>query len=114
MQWNNHPLSSEHGQTPFQMWTRGFYKYALSDYTTVREVLETNSVDSDYGVDDDAPLPEIQTENFVEIPRSTIELTDDELHIIASSLDPLDNDDDHGISSYQQAQNILRGLNQTQ
>ena len=104
MQWNNHPLSSEHGHTPLQVWTQGFYNFALSDRTTVREMLDSNSVDfQHYGIDDDGPL----RENFVEIPRSAIELTCDEYQQLTDNLDPLVNDNDHGITAYQSAKTIL-------
>lgn len=111
MQWNNHPLSSEHGCTPFQVWTQGFYNYAQSDYTTVREVLDPNSVNfQHYGIDDDGPLPNVQTQNFVEIPRSAIELTGDKLQTLMGDLDPLTNDNDHGVTAYQRAKNVLSNI----
>ena len=45
MQWNNHSMSTEHGQTPFQVWTQGFHNFAMSYYTTVKEVLDPSSLD---------------------------------------------------------------------
>ena len=111
MQWNNHPLSSEHGYTPFQVWKQGFYNYTQSDYTTVREVLDPNSVNfQHYGIDDDGPLPNVQTQNFVEIPRSAIELTGEELQTLMDDLDPLTNDNDHGVAAYQRAKNVLSNI----
>ena len=108
MQWNNHALSSEHGRTPFQVWTQGFYQFALADHTTVREVLDPTSVDfQQYGIDDDGPVPQVQTENTVEIPRSAIELTNDEYQLLTENVDPLFNNNDHGIHAYQSAKNIL-------
>lgn len=108
MQWNNHALSSEHGHTPFQVWTRGFYQFAQSDHTTVRDVLDPDSVDfQHYGIDDDGPLPDVQTENSVEIPRSAIELTSDESQLLIENVDPFMNDNDHGIVAYQSARSIL-------
>ena len=65
MQWNNHPLSREGGHFPLQKRTEGFYQYAQSDYMTVRELLDPRSVDHHYGIDDNAPLPELQTENHI-------------------------------------------------
>lgn len=79
LQWNNHPISGQRGSSPLQLWTKGFYKFAQSDYISVREVLDPKDIDSDYGVDDDAPLPEIQTVNHVEVPESEIELTQCEI-----------------------------------
>ena len=106
MQWNNHPLSSEHGYTPFQVWKQGFYNYTQSDYTTVREVLDPSSVNfQHYSIDDDGPLPNVQTQNFVEIPRSAIEL-----QTLMDDLDSLTNDNDHGVTAYQRAKNVLSNI----
>ena len=71
----------------------------------MREVLDPNF--QHYGIDDDGPLPEVQTENFVEIPRSAIEFTIDEYQLLTDNLDPLVDDNDHGITAYQSAKNIL-------
>ena len=60
-----------------------------------------------YGIDDDGPLPDVQTENSVEIPRSAIELTSDESQLLIENVDPLMNDNDHGIVAYQSARSIL-------
>ena len=93
------------------MWTQGVYNYAQSDYTTVREVLDPNSVNfQHYGIDDDGPLPNVQTQNFVEIPRSAIELTGEELQTLMDDLDPLTNDNDHGVAAYQRAKNVLSNI----
>lgn len=93
------------------MWTQGFYNFAQSDYTTVREILDPNSVNfQHYGIDDDGPLPNVQTQNFVEVPRSAIELTDEELQTLIGNLDPLVNDNDHGVTAYQRAKNILSNI----
>lgn len=65
MQWNNHPLSCERGYSPLQKWTEGFYTHAQSDLLTVRELIDPQNVDNHYGIDDEAPLPELQTNNHV-------------------------------------------------
>ena len=57
MQSNNHTQSSELGYMPSQVWTKEFYESAQSDNTTVREVLDRDSVNFiHYGVDDDEPF----------------------------------------------------------
>ena len=52
----------------------------------------------------------MQTENFVEIPRSAIEITRDEFQLLTDNLDPLVNDNDHNITAYQSAKSILQAI----
>ena len=101
LQWNNHPLSREGGYSPLQKWTEGFDQYAQSDYMTVRELLDPRSVDHHYGIDDNSPLPELQTENHIEVPRSTIQLTEREFYNLLNYVDSLSDDGEHGISLYE-------------
>ena len=114
LQWNNHSLSTEGGKTPLQKWTEGFYNYAESDFTTVREVLNPTDVDAHYGVDDGdddgvQQVPEIQTENHVVVPVCTLHLTEHEEAII-ESIDALIDDNEHGISAYEAANTLLREI----
>ena len=112
MQWNNHPLSREGGYSPLQKWTEGFYQYAQSDYMTVREFLDPRSVDHHYGIDDNAPHPELQTENHIEVPRSTIQLTEREFSTVLNDVHPLSDDGEHGISLYEISKiSLMRILN---
>lgn len=110
LQWNNHPISGHKGLSPLQLWTEGFYKYAQSDYSTVREVLDPREISSDYGIDDNSPLPELQTVNHVEVPSSQIELTQSELNTLFNIIDPTINDNQHGIESYTKARTTLNGI----
>ena len=112
LQWNNHPLSTEGGKTPLQKWTEGFYNFAESDFATVREMLNPTDVDSHYGIDDgddeiQPEVPEIQTDNHVVVPVCNIHLTEHEKDII-ESIDPLMNDNEHGIRAYEATNTLLR------
>lgn len=60
---------------PFQMWTQGFYNFAQPDYATVREILDPNSVNfQHYGIDDDGPLPSVQTQNLLKYQGQQLSL----------------------------------------
>ena len=112
--WNNHPLSTERGKTPLQKWTEGFYNFAESDHTTVREMLSPTDVDSHYGIDDGdddyvQQVPEIQTNNHVVVPICNLQLIEHEQGII-ESIDPLMNDNEHGIRAYETANTLLRRI----
>ena len=80
IQRNSHPLSTEGNMTPYQLWVEGFYRFANSTSQTIREVVDPDTLDvTSYGVDDDCPMPDIQTINHVEIPQSSIVLGDEDM-----------------------------------
>ena len=108
-QWNNHPLSTEGNHTPLQKWTEGFYQVANSDYTTVQELINPNYHNLLYGIDDDGPLPELQTRNDVQVPRSTVELSDNYHNILVKAVNPLA-DGNHGISLYEEVNRNVRNI----
>jgi hypothetical protein len=98
LQWNNHPLSSEQNKTPYQIWIEGFYSQANSSQRAVRLALESAAVDSvNYGVDDYGPLTELQTNNHVTVPRSSIQLTDEQEAVLLLTINPLEDDQNFGI-----------------
>ena len=65
---------------------------------------------STYGLDDDGPVTQLQTNNNVEVPRSSVELTDEDRAILELSLDPLVDDGNHGIYLYLQTMQIITAL----
>ena len=50
--------------------------------------------ENEYGVDDDASLPELQTNNNV--PECAFQLTDKQKALLCMNVHPLDEDDNHG------------------
>lgn len=110
LQWNNHSLSGDGGATPLQRWTEGFYQFALSDYTTVTDVLNPQDCNQDYGIDDDGPMPDLQTNNHVEVPASTVNLTDDQVAQLVRDVNPVSNDNNYGIELYSATRNIVEKM----
>jgi hypothetical protein len=101
--WNNHPVRTENCRSPIQIWVDGFYQHASSCQRAVQTALNQNDIDFEqYGIDDDGPLPELQTNNHVAIPRSTVQLADEEHTILTLAIDPLVEDNNHGINSFLQ------------
>ena len=101
LQWNNHPLSSENNKTPYQTWTEGFYIHANSNQHAVRIALEDQVIDPvTYGVDDNGPLPELQTNDHVVVPRSTIQLAEEQIIALLLAINPLEDDHNYGINIY--------------
>lgn len=109
MQWNNHPMRTEGNRSPLQIWTAGFYEFAESSYRAVRDVLDVQQVDfSEYGIDDNGPTPDVQTNNNVIVPRSLVSLSPIELDFLHDRIDPLVEDGNYGIHSYKETVNIIQ------
>ena len=73
LEWNNHPVRTEYRRTPLQVWVEGFYQQAYSIQPAVRMALDQQVIDpSTNGLDDDGPVPQLQTNNNVEVPRSSV------------------------------------------
>ena len=107
-QWNNHPIRTEGNKSPLQLWTAGFYYLAESDHQAVQDVLDSESVNfNEYGIDDDGPTPPLQTNNHVVVPRSLVELSDDEEAFLNNHIQPLFGDENYGISLYQRTVNVV-------
>ena len=102
MQWNHHPISGEGGYSPLQKWTEGLYSLAGSGNLL--------TVDNHYGIDDDGPLPELQTNNHIEVPQSTIQISDHEINSLLDEVNPLENDNDHGVVLYENAKMALGNI----
>ena len=105
-QWNNHSLRTEHSQSPLQLWTAGIHSFSLSNLINITDVLDYNQC----GIDFDGPLPEIETSNVVEVPQPEVTFNNDELDILNSLIQPLNEDGAHGTSLYEQTVEIMNQL----
>ena len=72
-QWNNHPLSTEKSRTPLQVWSEGLYLNWNSEIHNTCDLVDDDL--TFFGVDDDGPIPDLQTDNDVQIPDCTAELS---------------------------------------
>lgn len=77
-QWNNHILRTE-GLTPLQLYTQGFLS---------RNAFPQNF--TAYGIDDDGPIPQLQTNNNVNVPECLVDLDDEAIQF--EDLDVLEDD----------------------
>lgn len=62
-----------------------------------------------YGVDPDGPVPDLETDNIVIVPESTIQVTDNhtnEIRVLVPN--PLNDDENHGIGHYLTIDNYLK------
>ena len=112
-QWNHHPIRTEGNKSPLQLWIAGFYQFAESDYTAVRDVLDLGTVDfNEYGIDDNGPIPPLQTNNHVVLPRSLVELSEDEETFLDSQVQPLFDDENYGIGLYRRTVSLVQEFQQ--
>lgn len=93
-QWNNHGLSTQGGQTPLQLWHMGIVNNVglPSNYIF--------HVDHTFGIDEEGPLPEFQTNNNVIIPHNNVTINEMAMNFIQRTVDPLHNDRNHGINLF--------------
>ena len=61
--WNNHPLSSEHNLSPYQLWRLGLNSYQISNLEEFNE-LSKNDWESS-GIDYEGPLPSKEDDDII-------------------------------------------------
>ena len=102
-QWNNHPLSSQNNRSPFQL--------LAIDHSRHFNLEQHNMDDGDfYGVDDDGPVAELQTNNLVVVPDVNFDLDNEELEMLTDNLNLLADDGNHGIETYLEVRNRIKAI----
>ncbi|XP_028414092.1 uncharacterized protein LOC114537171 [Dendronephthya gigantea] len=66
-EWNSHPVTSACSYTPIQLWVRGLVASRNTDYSAVNDVLTDRQDFEDLGIEEDGPVPQIQSGNNVEM-----------------------------------------------
>ena len=64
----------------------------------------------EYGIDEEAPHPDIDTDNDVVLPDSGVQLNEDQQVQLEQTINPLFEDNNEGIDLYQQIVIILTHL----
>lgn len=78
--WNCHSLSTEHNLSPRQLWVQGMLRSANSGHTATVSVLNNDQIDwTEYGIDEDGPVPDEQTNYAVNVPLPPFHLSEEEL-----------------------------------
>ncbi|XP_034544131.1 uncharacterized protein LOC117816121 [Notolabrus celidotus] len=96
-QWNNHGLSTQGGQTPLQLWQRGIVNNAGIHNPGMNGICD---IDSGFGIDDNRPLSELQTNNVVVVPSINITISDTTMDTLQQTFDPFEDDGNHGIDLF--------------
>lgn len=108
--WNNHPLRTEGNWNPWQIWVNGMISEDNSGRTAVRDVFEgNNALGHLYGEDPQGPAPNEFDRGSVEVPETTLPLTDMELQAV-SHIIPLSTSDNYGVDLYLQTRDIVTTL----
>ncbi len=94
-QWNNYPLLSEHNQSPLQL------------FSHFSNPCGNENVNGLYGVDQNGPIPELQTSNHVVVPELDIQIDND---FATQDLNVLADDGSHGIDTYLDVRNRIREI----
>ena len=107
--WNSHGIRTESGMSPNQLFTAGALRLQRSQLIAVDFF---DQVDEDYGIDEDGSGPTPDDSEGVSIPRSAVQLSDEEMDELQQAVDPLSDDGNYGINLYQQVVAIIFGFAQ--
>ena len=61
-------------------------------YNCLPDLSDTETVSDDYGIDDLAPMPELKTDNNIQVPGSEIELSSSQHDTLTQAVSPLSYD----------------------
>ncbi len=104
--WNNHGVRTEGARTPFQLFTAGMLRLRHSRL----EAMDFFDIpESDYGVEEEG-LVEDSEEPGVEVPQSSIRLSDVQLQQLRRVVNPLETCDDYGVNFYLNVISILQSM----
>ena len=76
------------------------------------DLLGSTEVDESYGIDDEGLVPDIQTQNHIEVLRISINLTEQQLTYIQQYFQVMDeNDNSYGMNTFCNLVEHLEGIN---
>ena len=85
--WNCHSLSTENNLTPRQLWIQGMVDCINSNLTAVTSIQSGAQVNwDDYGIDEDGPVPESQSDYNVTVPESPINVTEEQVNLLQEAV----------------------------
>ena len=98
-QWNHHGVRTTGHQTPLALWHTGILNAPDDSH-----IINCQT----YGIDWDGPMCGVVTDNNIVVPDSHIQLTEQQLHELHNSVDPLSDDGNNGISHFLNVVGIIR------
>ena len=103
--WNHHSIRSAHNKSPHQLFTAGMLLLQHSQHIAMDFF---NSVNEQYGIDDDGPEPDLEASG-VEVPQLTYQISAHDLHQLQNTVNPLTVSENFGIDLYQ---NVVQFISQ--
>ena len=100
--WNHHPLRTERGLSPMQLWTRGM---CLATPTVFEQ-----PADFDYGIEPGQSQNPFDAGNAVEIPESMINLSDAQLEYIQRHYSSLADSEYQGLDLYLSLVDVVNAM----
>ncbi len=103
-QWNSHGLTSEHGNSPYQLFTSGILESHGSQYTGVQAFMEDGRQEQE-GADAEREDENSDTHDYIQRPALSMiqcPLTQNQLTELQGRVSPIDDGDSIGIETYKQ------------
>ena len=99
-QWNNHPVTTQCNFSPNQLWIQGMLNFRNSEYKAVADVTAGNL--DHYGIDEEGPLLEMQSDYAVNVPVTTACLPQGQETALQEARNAIfQSGDENGIVAYQ-------------
>lgn len=108
-QWNSHPVTTETNFSPRQLWVSGMVTLQQSNYTAVQDVLGASTDYSNYGIDEEGPVPEAE-EYRISVPPLALQLSADQLHLVQNAINESRDESQNGTFSYMMALEIIHSF----
>ena len=90
----------EANKSPYQIWIQGFYNCANSNHGAVLDLLSNPENVRNIGVEDEGPVPDIQTQNNVMVLEINVDLDEDDIHHLQELAQSDISNDEHGEQAY--------------
>ena len=103
--WNHHPIRTEHGLSPHQLYVAGTLRLRNSGLIAVDFF---DDVDEDYGFDEDGLTSE--SDSGVEVPDVRFSLTVEHMGMLLDRIDPLAPSDSFVINLYRQTLQFIADI----
>ena len=105
--WNNHPIQTENGLSPLQLWTRGLLSAAP---TYQAEIFDGMTIGDNYGVEgNDQGISSIDHEGVV-VPETNVDLSQQQLAYIGQNFNPLRQSEFNGVDVYIEVKEYIESL----
>ena len=98
-QWNYHGIRTAGYSSLIALWNAGMLSCSLSSSQHPQDIYH-------YGVDYEM-LSQDDSDNHIVVPENSCQLTNDDLEVLYSSIDPLADDSDSGINHFCNARSII-------